>query len=102
VSSFPPEIISAAQTAQAAYGVPASVTLAQWALESDYGQHMPQGSNNPFGIKAKPGQDSVMARPSEYVGGRWRRTQSARCNASGHFSGGRSRTTWYPPRAGWG
>lgn len=42
--------IDAAQTAQKAYGVPASVSLAQFALESGYGKH-DLGANNFFGIK---------------------------------------------------
>lgn len=48
------DIIDAAQKAQLNWSIPASVTLAQWALESDWGVHMPPGSNNPFGIKARP------------------------------------------------
>lgn len=47
-----PKVIVAAQKAFGKYGVPASVTLAQYCLESGYGKHMPLGSNNPFGIKA--------------------------------------------------
>lgn len=42
--------IDAAQAAQKAYGVPASVSLAQFALESGYGVH-DLGANNFFGIK---------------------------------------------------
>lgn len=39
--------------AEQALGVPASVSLAQWALESGWGKFMPAGSNNPFGMKAR-------------------------------------------------
>lgn len=39
--------------AEATYGVPASVSLAQWAVESGWGKFMPAGSNNPFGMKAR-------------------------------------------------
>jgi flagellum-specific peptidoglycan hydrolase FlgJ len=53
------EIVKAARAAQAKYKVPASISLAQWALESGWGNHMPAGSNNPFGIKALPGQPHV-------------------------------------------
>ncbi|TDN69505.1 glucosaminidase domain-containing protein [Paraburkholderia sp. BL10I2N1] len=49
---FPSDVIEAAQEAQAKWGIPASVSLAQWAFESGYGKHMPADSNNPFGIKA--------------------------------------------------
>lgn len=42
--------IDAAQASQKAYGVPASVSLAQFALESGYGKH-DLGVNNVFGIK---------------------------------------------------
>lgn len=60
---FPPEVIAAAQAAPARWGAPASITMAQWALESGGGQHMPKGSNNPFGIKAGRGRSSSWRRP---------------------------------------
>lgn len=62
---FPPDIIVAAQASQAKWQIPASLTLSQWALESNYGAAMPKGSNNPFGIKALPGQSSVSASTGE-------------------------------------
>ena len=49
---YPRRLIDAAQAAQQKWGIPASVTLGQWAIESAYGQAMPEGSHNPFGIKA--------------------------------------------------
>lgn len=52
---FPKSICLAAQHSQRATGVPACVTLAQWALESDYGGAL-SGVNNPFGIKGQPGR----------------------------------------------
>lgn len=55
----PQDIIAAAQSSQAKWKIPASISLAQWALESGWGHHLPPGSNNPFGIKALPGQASV-------------------------------------------
>jgi hypothetical protein len=58
---FSLDVINAAQATQDRWGVPASVTLAQWALESRYGASMPVGSNNPFGIKAVSGQPFVEA-----------------------------------------
>ena len=45
-----PDVIAAARHAQAKWGVPASVSLAQFGLESGWGAHAP--GNNPFGIKA--------------------------------------------------
>lgn len=50
---IPPCVISAAQAGETKWRVPASVSLAQWALESGWGAHSP--GNNPFGIKAMPG-----------------------------------------------
>lgn len=67
---IPKDVIAAAQAAQKKWTVPASVTIAQWAIESGFGQHMPAASNNPFGIKARPGQPSVSAMTTEYVHGR--------------------------------
>lgn len=67
---FTNEIITAAQTAQHQTNVPASVTMAQWALESAYGTEMPSGSNNPFGIKAKGGAPYVMAMTTEIYNGK--------------------------------
>lgn len=67
---YPAEVIAAAQSAQTKTRVPAAITLAQWALESGHGKHMPAGSNNPFGIKAAAGQPYVEARTREVVHGR--------------------------------
>lgn len=50
---FPMSIILGAREAMSVDGIPASVSLAQWALESGYGKHMPPNSNNPFGMKAR-------------------------------------------------
>lgn len=66
----PPDVVAAARAAEAKYGVPASVTLAQWALESANGKRMPAGSNNPFGIKAKPNQPFVEAMTTEHINGK--------------------------------
>lgn len=65
---YPPDIIKAAQDSQRETGVPASITLAQWALESGYGKSMPTGSNNPFGIKAVGNQPGVDAMTKEDYG----------------------------------
>ena len=66
----PNDIIAAARRAQAKHGVPASISIAQWALESGWGKHMPMGSNNPFGIKARRGDPSVTVPTREVIGGR--------------------------------
>lgn len=67
---FTEAVVSAAQMSQLKWGIPASVSLAQWALESAFGRSMPVASNNPFGIKAMDGQDFVEARTTESIGGR--------------------------------
>lgn len=67
----PQDVIYAAQAAQKKWGVPAAVSIAQWALESGWGQHMPPGSNNPFGIKALDGQTSVNVPTREFRNGHW-------------------------------
>jgi hypothetical protein len=67
--TFPDDVITAAQAAHDAWNIPASITLAQWAVESNWGTQMPSGSNNPFGIKAGAGQRFVMALTREVVNG---------------------------------
>ena len=57
----PPEIVAAAQATAAKWKIPASPRIAQWILESGWGERMPPGSNNPFGIKARAGEPSVPA-----------------------------------------
>jgi hypothetical protein len=64
-SGIPADIVAAAQASQVKWHVPASISIAQWVLESDAGKHMPPGSNNPFGIKAVRGQPSVTVRTRE-------------------------------------
>lgn len=49
---IPDEVIKAARSSQLKWKIPASVSLAQWAVESGWGQHY-SGKNNPFGIKGK-------------------------------------------------
>jgi flagellum-specific peptidoglycan hydrolase FlgJ len=66
---FPADVIAAAQAAHEKWNIPASITLAQWALESGYGRSMPAGSNNPFGIKAAAGQPFVEASTREVIDG---------------------------------
>lgn len=67
------DAMAAAKASESKYGIPASVTLAQFALESGNGAHMPAGSNNPFGIKAKAGQPYVEAQTNEFINGKMER-----------------------------
>ena len=64
-----PQVIEAAVASQRKWKIPASVTLAQWAVESAWGASMPRDSNNPFGIKARAGQPAVDANTREVVNG---------------------------------
>ena len=53
-----------AQAVRSYFGVPASVTIAMYALESGWGEHL-AAENNPFGIKAvgtEPAADNGYAR----------------------------------------
>ncbi|WP_442679783.1 glucosaminidase domain-containing protein [Sphingomonas sp. ASY06-1R] len=62
----PPEMIAAAQHTQRVSGIPASVTLAQWATESHWGGSMPPNSNNAFGIKEYDKSKGVISETREY------------------------------------
>jgi hypothetical protein len=75
--TIPQEVIDAAQAEQAKWWVPSSVSIAQWCLESNYGKSMPPDSNNPFGIKAKSGQPSVVCPTHEEVHGHMIATTAA-------------------------
>jgi flagellum-specific peptidoglycan hydrolase FlgJ len=66
---FPDEVIAAAKKSHEKWRVPASVTLAQWAVESNWGNALPPGSNNPFGIKAAEGQPFVECDTHEVIAG---------------------------------
>ncbi len=66
---LPIEVISAARQSEQRWHVPASISIAQWILESGEGKHVPPGSNNPFGIKAAAGQPSVTVRTREETRG---------------------------------
>jgi hypothetical protein len=68
-SPLPQDVVVAAQNSHKKWKIPASVTLAQWALESGWGQHMPPGSFNPFGMKAADGQPFVEVSTREVVNG---------------------------------
>lgn len=51
---FPVEILRLAQAIERKYHLAACMTLAQWAVESNYGKRM-IGKANPFGIKWRKG-----------------------------------------------
>ena len=65
----PADVIAAAIASKAKWSVPASVTMAQWAVESAWGASMPPESNNPFGIKAVAGQPAVDSMTQEFEDG---------------------------------
>lgn len=65
----PQDVIAAAVASKLKWSVPASVTMAQWAVESAWGAAMPPDSNNPFGIKALPGQPAVDSMTKEFENG---------------------------------
>ena len=65
----PAEVADAAIASRKRWMVPASVTVAQWAVESAWGAAMPPGSNNPFGIKAVGDQPSVESPTREVIKG---------------------------------
>ena len=71
------EAIASAQAAQLKWTIPASISLAQFGLESGWGAHEPPGSNNPFGIKAVPGQPSVTVPTHEFIAGRYVAVEAA-------------------------
>lgn len=54
MTTIPSTVIAAARAAMARRHVPASVSLAQWAIESGWGAHAP--GNNPFGMKPRKGK----------------------------------------------
>ncbi len=65
----PPEVVDAAVASKVKWSVPASITIAQWAVESAWGAAMPPGSNNPFGIKATGDDPAVEADTREVMAG---------------------------------
>ncbi len=70
VGQVPPDVIEAALDSQLHWKVPASITVAQWVVESAWGASMPPGSNNPFGIKAVGDQPAVESGTREVIDGK--------------------------------
>jgi len=62
--------IQAARKAQAKWGIPSSVQLAQWALESGWGKHT-SAPHNYFGVKALSGQPCQVVMTKEFLAGHW-------------------------------
>lgn len=60
-----------AQASERRTGVPASVTIAQAALETGWGKTTRKAANNLFGIKGSGTNGSVRLWTREYVRGRW-------------------------------
>lgn len=63
-----PAAIAAARAAAKKWHIPASISLAQWALESGWGKHT-SAPHNYFGMKAKPGQPSQVVPTREVYKG---------------------------------
>lgn len=68
MQTIPADVLDAARASQKAYGIPASISIAQWAVESAWGARM-SGRCNPFGMKAMPGQASQLVTTHEYYKG---------------------------------
>lgn len=67
MAKFSPEVIKLAQESQEKYGVPASVTLAQYATESGYGTSwLAQNANNYFGMIAGKNTSNKIYRTDRY------------------------------------
>ena len=67
---FPKSVVEAAQHAERETGCPSAVTLAQFALESDYGKYDLHAFNY-FGIKSYGNQPHVTCRTQEYENGHY-------------------------------
>jgi hypothetical protein len=63
----PDDLVEAAQASEAETGVPTSITLGQWAIESAYGTATP--ANNPFGIQAYGDQPGTVQATHDFVNG---------------------------------
>lgn len=67
MANFSPEVIRLAQESQAKYGVPASVTLAQYATESGYGtSYLAKNANNYFGMIASKASTNKIWKNDRY------------------------------------
>lgn len=81
-SRLSPDIIRAAQNSMRKWKVPASISLAQFALESAWGTKT-SGTHNYFGMKAKKGEPGIVCRTHEFFKGQMVETSANfRCFAS--------------------
>lgn len=65
-----------AQRSEQETGIPASVIIAQAALETGWGKSARRAANNLFGIKGRGNAGSVKLWTREYVRGRWIKTRA--------------------------
>lgn len=73
VQEFVSQVAPAAQKEQKKYGIPASITIAQAGLESQWGNsRLGNKYNNLFGMKANKGDDKVRMYTIENVNGKQR------------------------------
>lgn len=73
VQEFVSQVAPAAQKEQKKYGIPASITIAQAGLESQWGNsRLGNKYNNLFGIKANKGDDKVRMYTIENINGKQR------------------------------
>lgn len=71
-SNITQEVILAAQSGQHKYDVPASISIAQWALESGWGAHHMGSANNYFGMKFAKRHKNFVERPTkEFINQQW-------------------------------
>lgn len=63
---FIQQVLPHARAAADRLGVAPHLVVAQSALETGWGRHAPEGSNNYFGIKSRPGQADVQAMTQEF------------------------------------
>lgn len=73
VQQFVSQVAPAAQREQKKYGIPASITIAQAGLESQWGNsRLGNKYNNLFGMKASKGEDRVRMYTVENINGKQR------------------------------
>ena len=70
LGGFASDLVSTARAASRKLHIPASIILAQWALDSDFGRRTSPASNNPFAIEAVDGQPYVIVRTRQPVDGK--------------------------------
>lgn len=72
----PQTVIDAARLTMSKWKIPASIQLAQWALESGWGKHL-SAPCNWWGMKALPGQPAAIVPTKEFYKGQWVTVQAA-------------------------